>query len=101
MRAIWYGVVGVIALAGCLVLSCQGGEPAKPLVLHARLREAEASGKSFAVKEKTLEWEPAKTAIIICDMWNQHWCKGATRRVGRAGSRHESGRGGGAGSRAC
>ncbi len=82
MRVIWTGAVGVIALAGCLLLSAQGGEPAKSLILHARLREAEASGRSFAVKEKTLEWDPAKTAIIICDMWNQHWCKGATRRVG-------------------
>src|SRR4051794_40486763 len=81
MRVIWTGAVGVIALAGCLLLIAHGDEPAKPLVLHARLREAEASGKSFAVKDRTLEWEPAKTALIICDMWNQHWCKGATRRV--------------------
>jgi type 1 glutamine amidotransferase/nicotinamidase-related amidase len=29
----------------------------------------------------TLRWNPAQTAIIICDMWNQHWCQGATRRV--------------------
>lgn len=27
------------------------------------------------------QWKPAETAIIICDMWNQHWCKGATERV--------------------
>lgn len=26
-------------------------------------------------------WEPAKTAIIVCDMWNKHWCASATRRV--------------------
>ena len=26
-------------------------------------------------------WNPKETAIIICDMWNQHWCKGATERV--------------------
>ena len=32
--------------------------------------------------EKDLRWDPAQTAIIICDMWNQHWCQGATRRVG-------------------
>lgn len=23
-----------------------------------------------------------KTAIIICDMWDKHWCRGATTRVG-------------------
>src|SRR3954454_54001 len=36
------------------------------------------------------EWTPAtfeqtipsdRTAIIICDMWDKHWCKGATTRV--------------------
>src|SRR5436305_9376172 len=36
------------------------------------------------------EWTPAafeqtipsdKTAIVICDMWDKHWCKGATTRV--------------------
>jgi nicotinamidase-related amidase len=26
--------------------------------------------------------EPARTAIVITDMWDKHWCKGATRRVG-------------------
>jgi nicotinamidase-related amidase len=26
--------------------------------------------------------EPARTAIVITDMWDQHWCQGATRRVG-------------------
>ena len=43
--------------------------------------KAGAAG-SFVVKEKVLQWQPAQTAIIICDMWNQHWCQGATRRVG-------------------
>ena len=27
-------------------------------------------------------WAPEKTAIIVCDMWDQHWCKSAARRVG-------------------
>jgi nicotinamidase-related amidase/type 1 glutamine amidotransferase len=27
------------------------------------------------------EWNSEETAIIICDMWNEHWCKGATNRV--------------------
>jgi len=27
------------------------------------------------------EWTANETAIIICDMWDQHWCKGATERV--------------------
>lgn len=28
-----------------------------------------------------VQWDPAKTAAIICDMWDKHWCKAATARV--------------------
>ena len=52
------------------------------LILTARSRGQmpEGSGK-FKVVNSQLEWSPSQTAIIICDMWDQHWCKGATRRV--------------------
>ena len=83
--AVWFGSI-------ILALAAQGQEPREdknqePLILHARTREAARAGGgsaagSFAIKEKRLEWSPAQTAIIICDMWNQHWCQGATRRVG-------------------
>jgi nicotinamidase-related amidase len=55
---------------------------AEPLKLHTR-RQIESAPKSgeWRGAEKTIEWEPAKTAIIICDMWDRHWCKGATERV--------------------
>lgn len=26
--------------------------------------------------------DPAHTAIILCDLWDKHWCRGATTRVG-------------------
>ncbi len=29
----------------------------------------------------TLYVIPEQTAVIICDMWDRHWCKGATERV--------------------
>jgi nicotinamidase-related amidase len=31
--------------------------------------------------EKAVRWEPSETALIICDMWDRHWCKSAERRV--------------------
>ncbi len=34
------------------------------------------------VVRKTVEWDPAKTAVIVCDMWDTHNCKSAARRVG-------------------
>ena len=52
------------------------------LILSARSRveTSKGSGK-FKVGSSQLEWKASETAIIICDMWDQHWCKGATRRV--------------------
>ncbi|MBI2085887.1 isochorismatase [Candidatus Daviesbacteria bacterium] len=28
-----------------------------------------------------LKWPPEKSAAIVCDMWNEHWSRGATERV--------------------
>jgi hypothetical protein len=50
---------------------------AEPLTLTLRSR-AKADG---AISEKTQTWDPAKTAIIVCDMWDDHWCRSAARRV--------------------
>jgi nicotinamidase-related amidase len=35
----------------------------------------------FKVTEETVAWDPARTAIIIVDMWNNHSCKSAAQRV--------------------
>ncbi len=69
-------VMAVAAVAGARVED----PPRAPLVLHARARVPDSGGS--VVKDEVLRWDPGQTAIIICDMWNQHWCQGATRRVG-------------------
>ncbi|MDR1335460.1 MAG: isochorismatase family protein, partial [Tannerella sp.] len=33
------------------------------------------------VAHRIENWKPAETAIIICDMWDRHWCDDATARV--------------------
>jgi len=33
------------------------------------------------VQQDTSLWKAQETAIVISDMWNEHWCKGATARV--------------------
>jgi nicotinamidase-related amidase len=30
---------------------------------------------------KKISWNPEETALIVCDMWDQHWCATATERV--------------------
>src|SRR2546423_428304 len=55
---------------------------AQPLQLHTRSRvNSPVSTNEWEAVEKTITWDPKKTAIIICDMWDKHWCKGATERV--------------------
>lgn len=34
------------------------------------------------VVERTVDWEVEETAIIVCDMWDDHHCKIAAQRVG-------------------
>ena len=36
---------------------------------------------SWVITNEVQQWKAGETAVIICDMWNQHWCKGATERV--------------------
>jgi nicotinamidase-related amidase len=52
--------------------------PAAESTLTPHLRSRDAS----AVREKDVVWSANKTALIICDMWDDHWCKSAARRVG-------------------
>ena len=50
------------------------------LHLHLRSRTASAHGDSD-ISEKSETWDAKKTTLIICDMWDDHWCKSAARRV--------------------
>ncbi len=50
------------------------------LKLRSRVETAKGSGK-FDVVTKIEHWDPHKTAVVICDMWDRHWCKAAAARV--------------------
>lgn len=69
-------------LVGAFVLLMNISAPAAegPLQLHLRSRSAPTRGE-ITVSEKPAAWDPGKTALIICDMWDDHWCKSAARRV--------------------
>lgn len=59
--------------------------PEMPGILQVRLRERTQmvpSGGLFKVAERTVNWNVAKTAVIVCDMWDDHYCKSAAQRVG-------------------
>jgi nicotinamidase-related amidase len=38
-------------------------------------------GDEWREAELKYDLEPHRTAIVICDMWDKHWCRGATERV--------------------
>ncbi|HOD83171.1 MAG: Isochorismatase family protein [Planctomycetes bacterium ADurb.Bin126] len=73
-------------LAAGLVLS-QDAPPQAPageLSLTLRSRKAAPTapaGAKPAVSETPVRWAAKETAAIICDMWDKHWCAGATARV--------------------
>ena len=48
--------------------------------LDLSLRSLPKNGGEAQIE--TAKWDPKKTALIICDMWDDHWCKSAARRVG-------------------
>ncbi len=50
------------------------------LKLRSRVETAKGSG-NFEAVTKAEHWDPHKTAVVICDMWDRHWCKAAAARV--------------------
>ena len=65
----------LLLLLPCLALA------EMPLKLRTRV---EVFKGSDAWQEVTLKRgvDPKKTAVVICDMWDDHWCKSAARRCG-------------------
>lgn len=52
------------------------------LMLRKRIQPYGAS-EMWTEAEFAQNFAPAKTAIVITDMWDKHWCRGATERVGQ------------------
>jgi nicotinamidase-related amidase/type 1 glutamine amidotransferase len=50
------------------------------LVLRDRV-SSPADPARYEQRERAQQWDPQKTAIIICDMWDLHHCKRAVDRV--------------------
>ncbi len=84
IRGRWYArhtlpIAVVALLCGQAVANSGAGDTLK-VDLRKRIASAKMPDTFHIVCEKQ-QWNPSETAIVICDMWNQHWCKGATDRV--------------------
>jgi nicotinamidase-related amidase len=64
-----------------LAMIASGQSDDSELQLTLRSGVKTPGGDAFKVVERRASWEPNKTALIICDMWDDHWCKSAARRV--------------------
>ncbi len=49
------------------------------LSLRARV-EVPAGSDSWEAVLQQRSADPAKTAIVICDVWDDHWCRAAAKR---------------------
>jgi hypothetical protein len=81
------GALSVMTLQNALAADDKSSEgKASPVELHLRsslpgdLKTKVTGKQSYAEYAET--WNLKKTALIICDMWDHHWCKSAERRVG-------------------
>lgn len=51
------------------------------LTLRRRTADVDEDGAT-TINEASLSVTGGSLAVIVCDMWDVHWCAGATRRVG-------------------
>ena len=55
-----------------------------PLILTARSQSlvSDAGGHSrWQIKEEVHEVAASQAALLLCDVWDKHWCRGASERV--------------------
>lgn len=71
------------ALPAAALLGAAPGNPLpnRPKVPGTLRLRARRRKKGAAPTETVLEWPVAKTAIIICDMWDSHHCQLSAQRV--------------------
>ncbi len=77
---------GVVMFAG---YACW---PAQTPVYHLPLRSRVHlfhGGNEWSEAQVDYSFDPAKSALIVCDMWDQHWCRGANARVGELAKKLE------------
>jgi type 1 glutamine amidotransferase/nicotinamidase-related amidase len=85
--------VGLLALVGWAANHSDAEDAVKPaehsslnLLLRSRVPGPKDSG-AYRIVEKKATWDPTRSAVIVCDMWDLHHCLNATRRCGELAPR--------------
>jgi nicotinamidase-related amidase len=72
---------GLLVFAGIVLFMTNSVTAADSSSLELKLRSRSGPGPG-EVREKAVSWNPRKTALVVCDMWDDHWCRSAAARVG-------------------
>ena len=81
-------MVRILSLLFVGVAASLGSADDKAFILNTRSRTETAAGSGrYHTLTKAESWDGAKTAVVVCDMWDKHWCDGATGRVGEMAPR--------------
>ncbi|MDY3562557.1 isochorismatase family protein [Gemmata sp. JC673] len=93
-----------VPVLAALVLTVAGAPAAEPEVLKLPVRmltggittrpdpgakEKQGGASRVAPVFTTYEVDPKKCAVVVCDMWDDHWCKSASKRCGELAKRTE------------
>ena len=76
MKRAWF--LGAVILVGVAAWSATDG--GRHLALRSRVELFRGTGQWSEVNTD-FAFDPAKSALIVCDMWDKHWCSGANVRV--------------------
>lgn len=71
-----------LALSMCTTLFVIHMAQSEPITIKTRsqMLSAISAGKYKSI-ENEVTWDASKTAVIIVDMWDDHWCPNAAKRV--------------------
>src|SRR5438876_12398105 len=75
-RGILLGTLGL----GRLMMAAKTSSRTMRLPLRSRVEAFKGSGVWDEVRFER-EFPVAETGLLICDMWDNHWCSGAVQRV--------------------
>ncbi len=80
LEACWLALA-LIGVATWASLAASQDAPATLSLQARRLIQTEPGSGRWQEVETATQWDARATAAVICDMWDKHWCRGATARV--------------------
>lgn len=75
-------VPAVLSVAAAAQTLRRDGPQNRPKVSGTLRLRARRRSKASIPSERILQWPVARTAIVICDMWDDHHCRLSAHRVG-------------------